>query len=115
VSIILEECVIQHSKSLLSSAIILMKKKYESSRVCTNYRPLNVVTIKCSFPILTMDELIDDLFGASLFSKLDLRSGYHQILLIRFLYWILMLQEVEWVMSLVKTNILLHISLRSYT
>jgi hypothetical protein len=58
---------------------LFVKKKDESLRLCIEYRPLNAVTIKnkCHFP--RIDVLFDQLVGAKVFPKIDLRSGYHQI------------------------------------
>jgi len=54
-----------------------VKKNDESSRLCVDYRQLNKITIKNKYPLLRIDDLMDQLHGSFVFSKIDLRSGYH--------------------------------------
>lgn len=73
----LEQGIIQPSTSLFSSLIISVKKKDGTWTFSTYYIALNAITVKDSFPMLTVNELLDELNGARYFSELDLWSGYH--------------------------------------
>ena len=70
---------IQPSSSPWGCPAIFMKMKDETLRLCVDYRPLNEVTIKNKYPLPRIDLLFDQLAGAKVFSKIDLRPGYHQI------------------------------------
>jgi hypothetical protein len=76
---LLEKGFIQPSSSPWGCPAIFVKKKDQTLRMCVDYRPLNEVTIKNKYPLPRIDILFDQLTVARVFSKIDLRSGYHQI------------------------------------
>ena len=59
--------------------VLFVKKKDEILRLCVDYQQLNRVAIKNKYPLSRIDDLFDQLQGARIFSKIDLRSGYHQL------------------------------------
>lgn len=70
---------IKFSQSPNSSSVLLMRKANGKCYLCLNYRALNSVTVKDKYHIPAVEELMDELNGAKVFSKLDLTSGYHRI------------------------------------
>jgi hypothetical protein len=76
---LVEKGFIRPSSSPWGCLAIFVKKKDQTLRMCVDYRPLNEVTIKNKYPLSRIDILFNQLTGARVFSKIDLRSGYHQI------------------------------------
>lgn len=76
---LLDKKFIRPSTSLWGAPILFVKKKDGSLRLCIDCRELNKVTVKNKYPLPRIDDLFDQLRGAQVFSKIDLRSGYHQL------------------------------------
>jgi hypothetical protein len=76
---LLDKGFIHPSSSPWGCLTLFVSKKYKGLRLCVEYRPLNAVTIKNKYPIPCIDILFDQPAGAQVFSKIDLRSRYHQI------------------------------------
>eukprot|EP00795_Rhopilema_esculentum_P005471 gene5471-biopygen457 len=79
ISNMLEQKIISVSCSPWSSPVVLVKKKDGTTRFCIDYRKLNAVTRKDSYPLPRIDDALDALSGSRYFSTLDLQSGYHQV------------------------------------
>jgi hypothetical protein len=76
---LLDKGFIRPSLSPWGCPALFVSNKDKGLRLCVDYRPLNAVTIKNMYPLPHIDILFDQLAGAQVFSKIDLRSGYHQI------------------------------------
>jgi hypothetical protein len=76
---ILKKGYIHPSVSPWGAPMLFVKKKDGTLRLCIDFKQLNKVTIKNKYPFPRIDDLFDQLKGARIFSKIDLRSGYHQV------------------------------------
>ena len=76
---LLDKGFIKPSTSLWGTLILFAKKKDKTLRLCIDYQQLNRVTIKNRYPLLRINDLLDQLRGARVYSKIDLRTGYYQL------------------------------------
>jgi hypothetical protein len=107
---------IRPSSSPWGSPVIFVLKKGGTQRMCVDYHSLNEVTIKNMYPLPRIDDLFDQLKGACVFSKIDLRSGYHQLKIrasdipkIAFHYSIWSIQVYGYVIWIDQCSYLLHV------
>ena len=75
----LDKKMIRPSVSPWGALVLFVRKKDGTLRLCIDYKMLNKVTIKNRYPLSRIDDLFDQMKGATIFSKIDLRSGYHQL------------------------------------
>jgi hypothetical protein len=76
---LLEKGYIWPSTSPWATPVLFVEKKDGTKRMCIDYKSLNEVTVKNKYPLPRIEDLFDQLRGASVFSKIDLRSGYHHL------------------------------------
>jgi hypothetical protein len=76
---LLKKGYIHPSVSAWGSPVLFMKKKDGTLRLCINFRKLNKVIVKNKYPLPRIDDLFDQMKDAKIFSKIDIRPGYHQV------------------------------------
>ena len=76
---LLDKGYVRPSVSPWGASVLFVKKKDGTMRMCMDYRQLNKLTVKNKYPLSRIDDLFDQVKGATVFSKIDLRFGYHQI------------------------------------